>query len=1059
MYHLSCHLARTFNVHPGEERPVTLLLGYAMMLGAGRVLSIAVVSGLFLNAFSAQMLAYVYIGLAFSVPITGWAFGKLRTRLTFAQITSATTGLVSLSLGVFWLGLHLTNADWVVMALAMWVPASYVLMTLAFQAVSSQLFNLRQHKRLSGLIHSGDTVALIIGGLLTPPLVLGMGAVNLLLVAAAILLAAFLPLRMIALYHSNRSVAANTREMPQPQQLTDNLALFRNRDVWLIFGLVTFSFMSYFYIDNMFFALASAHFFGVAAIANLVGISYAMSGLLTILFQCTLVRPFFAHYSALVNLLTLPTTMLFGIAAVTIAGTALGAVLLVFGLMLIVRIWEHTLRFSLDQMALQTIYQPFPPSQRSILQPAVEGGVKPLAAGLAGVSMLIANSLLGVSGIDLGYALLGLLALWLFFACAVGWAYPLMMRRLLGPERTDLVKHTLSTASVETLRQYVQIPQADAALFALKMLEEKHRDALPEVLPGLFFHPAIEVRQAALQQIEHLNLLGMLPMVQQCIERDSEPVVRGAALRVLAALRENAAADQLEPYLEHPNLHLCSGAMVGLLRHGGIAGLLTVGPRLHKQMRSGEPFERALAALVMGDAGLTCLYRPLADLLHDSDRAVRWVALSAAGKIDHPRLWPLVVDSLADQSVQANATAVLAASGPSALPALQEAFARASDQSAMRARLACIGGQIGGAQVIDWLQQYLDDPDEIVRHQVLLALQRCGYRATGAMQTRVQAQINAEVAHATWVMAVLRDLGTHPSTNMLHHALRNSLVRGRERIFILLSSFVDPHALWRAREYLEHPADEQQLYATEVLDMFLPRQLRSILPALLDDSSTADQQTQLPNIAPQRTSRQRIKEIANGRNTGLHPWMKACAMYLLRCGNMQYGSEQSEEYMRAINLVERVMMLKATSVFNTLPDEVLADIAANLQESVVPSGQPIVMEGDIGRDLYIIARGQVQLSSGGRVLAELGEHGIFGDLATLIATPQPASVIALSDTSLLQLSQNQLTALMEEHTTLAHAIMRTLAHHLRECLQELNQLGLQRNISAIDAPVAMSNLR
>jgi CRP-like cAMP-binding protein len=153
------------------------------------------------------------------------------------------------------------------------------------------------------------------------------------------------------------------------------------------------------------------------------------------------------------------------------------------------------------------------------------------------------------------------------------------------------------------------------------------------------------------------------------------------------------------------------------------------------------------------------------------------------------------------------------------------------------------------------------------------------------------------------------------------------------------------------------------------------------------------------------------------------------------------------------------MMLKATSVFNTLPDEVLADIAANLQESVVPSGQPIVMEGDIGRDLYIIARGQVQLSSGGRVLAELGEHGIFGDLATLIATPQPASVIALSDTSLLQLSQNQLTALMEEHTTLAHAIMRTLAHHLRECLQELNQLGLQRNISAIDAPVAMSNLR
>ena len=81
--------------------------------------------------------------------------------------------------------LMVVTCVWPLVALAIWCESSWALATLGFWSVAVHLFNIRQSKRLFGLIGSGLTLAEALSGFLIPILVRLVGVPNLLLIAAA----------------------------------------------------------------------------------------------------------------------------------------------------------------------------------------------------------------------------------------------------------------------------------------------------------------------------------------------------------------------------------------------------------------------------------------------------------------------------------------------------------------------------------------------------------------------------------------------------------------------------------------------------------------------------------------------------------------------------------------------------------------------------------------------------------------------------------------------------------------------------------------------------------
>jgi CRP/FNR family transcriptional regulator, cyclic AMP receptor protein len=129
--------------------------------------------------------------------------------------------------------------------------------------------------------------------------------------------------------------------------------------------------------------------------------------------------------------------------------------------------------------------------------------------------------------------------------------------------------------------------------------------------------------------------------------------------------------------------------------------------------------------------------------------------------------------------------------------------------------------------------------------------------------------------------------------------------------------------------------------------------------------------------------------------------------------------------------LEKVIILKSVSIFAETPEDVLADVAWNLEELTFQPGEPIFEKGDIGKSMYIIVDGLVRVHDGDKTIASLKTRDVFGELSALDPEPRSASVSAEEETHLFKLKHNVLYELMSEHIDVARGIIQVLCRRLR----------------------------
>ena len=115
-------------------------------------------------------------------------------------------------------------------------------------------------------------------------------------------------------------------------------------------------------------------------------------------------------------------------------------------------------------------------------------------------------------------------------------------------------------------------------------------------------------------------------------------------------------------------------------------------------------------------------------------------------------------------------------------------------------------------------------------------------------------------------------------------------------------------------------------------------------------------------------------------------------------------------------------------------------LAFTSEEVTYSAGDVIFRQGDLGDRAYVILDGQVEVviestSSGESVVAEIGKHQIFGEMALLANRPRTTSIRAARDTRLLALRQDVFVRLVEEDAAIALGIARVLIDRLANTLQ------------------------
>jgi len=119
-------------------------------------------------------------------------------------------------------------------------------------------------------------------------------------------------------------------------------------------------------------------------------------------------------------------------------------------------------------------------------------------------------------------------------------------------------------------------------------------------------------------------------------------------------------------------------------------------------------------------------------------------------------------------------------------------------------------------------------------------------------------------------------------------------------------------------------------------------------------------------------------------------------------------------------------------LFSACTKKELALIGKASDEVTVETGKDIVTEGSTGHEFFMILDGEANVSRGGKKVAALSGGDYFGELSILDRSPRNATVTATTPMTLLVLGQREFSGVLDEVPGLAHKLLITMAHRVRE---------------------------
>jgi len=124
-------------------------------------------------------------------------------------------------------------------------------------------------------------------------------------------------------------------------------------------------------------------------------------------------------------------------------------------------------------------------------------------------------------------------------------------------------------------------------------------------------------------------------------------------------------------------------------------------------------------------------------------------------------------------------------------------------------------------------------------------------------------------------------------------------------------------------------------------------------------------------------------------------------------------------------------------LFRGLPPDALERLRASGQMRTFPPGALLLRQGDPSESLHVILSGRVRVEFAAHgqtstlALREIGPGEVVGEMGLLEGAPRSASVLAIEQTTTLELGLAAVVLLITQHAPAAAALLRSMGERLR----------------------------
>jgi len=843
---LSRLLKPIVQLRDGEATTTLLMFLYSFLAMTSYNIIKPVTRSQFIASLGADNLPYVQLGMGILIGFLMQAYIKTMSVVPRRWTIPATQAGMAALLVVFWLLFTTVAKDWVPVAFYILSLIFGILLISQFWTLANDIYDPRQAKRVFGFVGAGASLGGATGAGLTRFLVESLGAKNMLLVSAGIMavcvsIVVFIVRREKNAGQSDATVTGEEEGVSRGEALQ---LLGSSRHLQVIALVIAFAAIGAGIIEqqlNMAAAEAKGATNSDAVAAFLAEITVYLS-LIGFVIQMTLTSRIHRVLGVGFALLVLP---------VSLGSTAL---IMLFNRGLwapgLARVLDTSLRYTVDKTSREVLFLPLPADLKYRAKPFVDVTVDRVSKGLGAllILVLIKDWGLGWDWQQLSYASLTMVGLWVATSMRARKEYLRTFRQSL--EQQNVVPEQLrftnpDPATVETLVSELAHHEPRRVLYAIDLLDAMDKRQL--VTPLLLWHTSADIRARALRVAEASGLSQAdrwLPGVQRALT-DPDAPVRVAAVSALAALRGEAVADVMRPFLDSTDPALAVVAAASLADSPVSADVVSAERALRSLANdtSEQGIEgRLLVARALGDVKNPSFRPQLVPLMYDTQVNVARAAVESAGRLggsDFLFVAPLV-SLLRHRRLKSAARQVLVGHGEAAVAPLTYFMQDRDEDLWVRRHVPSALALLPFPASVDALTAALDDPDEFLRSKAVSALERIRKAHPDiALETELVAKhVSAEAGRAFNALTLHYNLfvagGLDPDA-LLARALTEKYTRLLHRTFQLLGLMTPSGDMAAIRHTLRSPDTRIRSRAIEYLDNLVTGQVRKRVMVLVEE--------------------------------------------------------------------------------------------------------------------------------------------------------------------------------------------------------------------------------
>lgn len=767
-------------------------------------------------------LPLVYILTALVSVIAGAFYNRLEEFFSIEKLLQVILLFLLGIVVVFLIVIEFSQVKESMFAIMVFKDVVWMFAGLEFGMLIGLLFNIRQSKRLFGLLASGEILAGILGGLSVSFVLRYIQTVDLLFISATtFLFSFFLLLHIIKRFESKFKEDASTQD---EQTAYSYKELLQNRYYLFFFIISALSFFVFYLIDYVFYFKVENIITDEKELAHFFGIFFAILNAVNLFSSVFLSGRLLSKFGVGFGLMAIPALALLGSTSLIL--TSLFAVSFVFVVVVALKILDEVFDISILTPTFRVLYQPINLKEKMKVITFRETIIEPCSVGLVGVFLFLLGDEHGVEFIYI--VLIALAFLWLFYAVLLKQEYVKALKNLLAKRKVFSKELLFQGVEKEFFENGLQSSNEIEVLYCLDVLEKVEEKLFLQKLRPMLSHQSKRVRLLAIRKIKGYEQQDFFEALEMCLAQENDALVMKKLLCAYCKIGKEKAVAKTKIFCQHRNILVQEGALIGLLKYTGEKGFAEAASLLNTWFNAQDSKKQKHALNVLRKVQNPHFFQHLQKCLVSKDIAVKKLAILVVGHLRNRTYLMQLLEFLEDDNFRQESMQALIQFGKGVFSPLLILF---QNSKKLTTRFACL--KICASFDLDLAQNFLLEKinEPLYRDITLEALSKNNFRFEEAAQAYSYVE--------KLVTEILQDLHTLDALNQKQYSNSYLIIKELkdkkvDNLFLVLSFVYSQELILQAHMNYKSRLETKKAFAIELLDNILEKEIKKIALPILE---------------------------------------------------------------------------------------------------------------------------------------------------------------------------------------------------------------------------------